>query len=100
MRLILLALLLQLTDLLTFSMGVPYLMHGRIYEANPLMVAAFAAAGLAGVATLKVALIGVSFLLLRPLAAKYRPTALKMVAVGGAIGTTANLVALGALLLG
>lgn len=84
-----LALALQLADLVTFSVasvGLPV----AALEYNPLMVSAFLAAGLAGVATLKIGLIGAMFLIRSRIRTRTRKVGTALIAIGGAIGTAAN----------
>lgn len=98
-----LVLALQLADLVTFAYASTRLPVAAL-EVNPLMVAAFIAAGVVGVATVKIALIGGLLALsarLSPvtrivagLTVSNRRIGLSLAALGGAIGTAANLTAL------
>lgn len=94
-----LAIALQLADLATFAIAATGCSVGRCLdvaqaEQNPLMVAAFMAFGLAGVATLKIALIGVALRLRLRIKTRTRRWGTALIAAGGLVGTSANIIAM------
>lgn len=90
------ALALQLADLATFAIAGIRL-DVAAAEQNPLMVVAFLAFGLAGVATFKIALIGGMFLIRSRIRTRTRKWGTGLIALGGLIGTAANVSAMVAL---